>query len=150
MPYAADKIRSRRTARRWRPGNAIIEAALVLPILLSLSFGTVEFAHFFYIKHTLQGAARDGARTAIIPSATATSVQNAIGNSMNAAGLPPAKYTVDIRNPVTDQVVDVATVESGTAIKVTVTCVWSEVGLRPLNLIAASKPVVGFTVMVKE
>src|SRR4051812_13398788 len=57
-------------ARFFRRGNAVMEMALVLPILLALSFGTVEFGYFFYVKHTLQGAARDGARQAILPSAT--------------------------------------------------------------------------------
>ena len=51
--------------RSARCGSALLDAALVLPILLSLMFGTVEYGHFFYWKHTLQGAAREGARTAI-------------------------------------------------------------------------------------
>ena len=46
----------------FRRGGAILEAALVLPILLALSFGMVEYGYYFFVKHTLQGAARDGAR----------------------------------------------------------------------------------------
>ena len=45
----------------WRRGSAVLDAALVFPILLSLTFGTVEYGHYFYWKHTLQGAAREGA-----------------------------------------------------------------------------------------
>lgn len=133
-----------------RRGNAIMEAALVLPILLALSFGTVEFGYFFYVKHTLQGAAREGARAAILPSATNTTVQTAVSNTMTAAGFASSKYTLEIRNASTDQALTVGTATSGTSIKVTVTSIWSEVGVRPLNLIAATKPVVGTTVMVKE
>ena len=58
--------------RRARRGNAVLETALVLPILLALSFGLVEFGYFFYVKHNMQGAAREGARVAITPSATPT------------------------------------------------------------------------------
>ncbi|MGC4033821.1 MAG: pilus assembly protein [Tepidisphaeraceae bacterium] len=56
-----------------RRGSAVLDAALVFPVLLSLTFGCVEFGHYFYIKHTLQGAAREG--TAPPPPAppTATS-----------------------------------------------------------------------------
>ena len=39
---------------------------MVLPVLLLVSFGLVEFADFFYLKHILAGAAREGARAAIL------------------------------------------------------------------------------------
>ena len=39
---------------RRRRGGALIEAALVMPILLGLCFGMVEFGYFFFVKHTLQ------------------------------------------------------------------------------------------------
>src|SRR4051812_16872520 len=84
-----------------RRGNAVLEAALVLPILLALAFGTVEFGHFFYCKHTFQGAARDGARVAILSSSTNTSVTTAVANTMTAAGFlntPTVTYTTAITN----------------------------------------------------
>ena len=40
-----------------RRGSAVLDAALVFPILISLTFGCIEFGDFFYVKHTLQGAA---------------------------------------------------------------------------------------------
>ena len=126
----------------------------MLPVLLLLSFGTVEFGHFFYVKHTLQGAARDGCRVAILPSSTNTAVTNAVNATMSAAGIPTSKYTVNVLqvNPSTlaESSVNVATAASGTPIKIKVTCTWSDVGVRPLNMISASKQVIGFTIMVKE
>ncbi len=56
---------------RFRRGNAVLEMALVLPILLLLAFGMVEFGYFFYVKNNLQGAAREGsARRSWRPPAT--------------------------------------------------------------------------------
>ena len=134
-----------------RRGNAVLEAALVLPILLSLSFGTVEFGHFFYCKHTMQGAARDGARVAILPSSTNTAVTTAVSNTMTAAGFTSAQYTTTITNGSTGATIgNVGTVSTGTPIKVQVTATWSTIGIRPMNMISGSKQVIGFTIMVKE
>ena len=86
-------IRLRQTfGKGRRRGNAVMEAALVLPILLSLSFGTVEYGYFFYVKHSLQGAAREGARAAIVPTATNADVTTAVNAAMSAAGLSGIGY----------------------------------------------------------
>jgi Flp pilus assembly protein TadG len=133
-----------------RRGSAVLDAALVLPILLSLTFGTVEYGHYFYWKHTLQGAAREGARAAITPSAVNADVTAAVNTSMNAAGVAPANYTVRIRNQNDTADLNVASVPAGTAILVKVYSTWGTVGLRPLGLIGSSKQVTGQTVMRKE
>lgn len=123
----------------------------VMSLLLLLSFGMVEFGHFFYIKHNLQAAAREGARAGIVPSATNQNVIDAVTASMQLAGLTPAQFTVQITNTATPPVaIDVATVTPGTSVKVTVTCTWGTVGVRPMALMPANKSVIGATVMRKE
>ena len=142
---------SRHSACGRRKGNAVMEAALVLPILLALAFGTVEFGHFFYCKHTLQGAARDGARVAILSSSTNTSVTTAVANTMTAAGFTGTQYSVTITNATTAAAIsNVGAAATGTPIKVTVTSTWGTIGIRPMNMISSTKQVVGFTIMVKE
>lgn len=133
--------------RSW--GGAVLEMALVLPILLFLAFGTVEFGYFFYVKHNVQAAAREGARAAIVPSATNADVTAAVQQMMQAAGLGSSGYTTSITNTA-GTTLTVSTATAGTAIKVTVNCNWSQVGLRPLGLIGTSKVVTGATVMRKE
>jgi Flp pilus assembly protein TadG len=129
-----------------RRGNAVLEAALVIPILLSLAFGTVEFGYFFYVKNQLQGAAREGVRAAIAPSATNADVTSAISTAMTAYGLQSSGYTV------TTSPSNVSTATEGTAITVTIQCNWGTVGagVRPMSLISASKSVKGVAVMRKE
>jgi Flp pilus assembly protein TadG len=138
-------------ARRRRGGAAVLEMTFVMSLLLLLSFGMVEFGHFFYIKHNLQAAAREGARAGIVPSATNQNVIDAVTASMQLAGLTPAQFTVQITNTATPPVaIDVATVTPGTSVKVTVTCTWGTVGVRPMALMPANKSVIGATVMRKE
>lgn len=43
-------------------GSAVVEFAIVLPLLLLLTLGTAEFGHAFYRYNTLTKAVRDGAR----------------------------------------------------------------------------------------
>lgn len=47
-------------------GQAMVELALLLPLLLSLVFGITEFGRALYMKNTLVNAAREGARRASI------------------------------------------------------------------------------------
>jgi len=129
---------------RTRRGNAVLEAALVLPILLLLAFGTVEFGHFFYVKHNLQGAAREGVRAAIIGSATSADVTRAVADAMALYGLGNSGYSV------TTSPGNISTAGEGDNVSVTVQCTWGEVGMRPLALIGANKLVKAVAVMRKE
>jgi Flp pilus assembly protein TadG len=45
-------------------GNAAVETALMLPILLGIMFVCVEGGHYFYIEHQVVKGVRDGARFA--------------------------------------------------------------------------------------
>ena len=133
-----------------RRGSAVLDAAFVLPILFTLMFGTIEYGHYFYWKHTLQGAAREGARAAIPAGAQNADVTTAVTQAMNAAGINPSKYTVKIRNATDSADVTVQNVTAGNGILVKVYSVWGTVGVRPLGLINDQKLVSGQTVMRKE
>ncbi len=52
----------RPAARRSERGAAAIEFALVLPVLIMLVFGIIEFGRGYHAKVELTGAVREGAR----------------------------------------------------------------------------------------
>ncbi len=54
------------THRSSRRGQSVIEFAFVLPLLLLLTFGIIEFGFFVYNKQIITNAAREGARLGII------------------------------------------------------------------------------------
>lgn len=135
----------------WRRrGNALLDAALVLPILLSLTFGTVEYGYFFFVKHSLQGAAREGCRVGILPTADNTQVRAAIAASLNAAGLNSSASTLDAKYTLTTTPSNVSGLTAGTTVTVQLDATWSAIGVRPLGLIGANKVVRGTTVMRRE
>jgi Flp pilus assembly protein TadG len=51
--------------RPSQKGSAGVEFAMVLPLLLMLVFGTVEFGVLFYNRQMIVNASREGARAAI-------------------------------------------------------------------------------------
>ena len=59
-------------SRLRRRAQVTVEFALILPILLTLLFGTVELSWIFYQFHTIHGAARLAARHGAIGNTDAT------------------------------------------------------------------------------
>ncbi|KAA0890553.1 pilus assembly protein [Oryzomonas rubra] len=51
---------------RGSKGQALVELALILPILLLLILGVIEFGRAFYMKNTLTNAVRHAARKAAV------------------------------------------------------------------------------------
>lgn len=66
-------------------GQALIETAIVLPLLILLIMGLFEFGRYMYLKNTLNNAARAGARTAVVtPKYDASTHPEGMASSGNA------------------------------------------------------------------
>jgi len=61
---------SRPHSRRGQHGQALVEFALVFPVLLLLIFGIIDAGRLIYTYNTVANAARDGARVAIVNQST--------------------------------------------------------------------------------
>lgn len=57
--------RTRKGHRRERAA-AIVEFAVVLPLLLTILFGIIEYGWIFMVRQTLQNAAREGCRLMVL------------------------------------------------------------------------------------
>ena len=55
---------ARRHYDRRRRGSAVVEFAVVLPLLLTILFGIIEYGYVFMVRQSLQHAAREGCRLA--------------------------------------------------------------------------------------
>jgi Flp pilus assembly protein TadG len=88
-----------------RPGQALVEFALVVPILLLLVFGIIEFARAWQTYQTLTDAAREGARRAVVRTASSANtaeaaaamqeVADSVKASLRRASLDPGRATVN-------------------------------------------------------
>jgi len=85
-------VSSLRRLRRDRRAAALIEFALLLPVLLSLVMGVICYGQYIWLAHSVQSAANDAAR-AIVAGMTAserlTLAQAAVATDM--ASVPELK-----------------------------------------------------------
>jgi hypothetical protein len=72
-------------------GAAAVEMALVLPILVLLVFGIVEFSITYNRVQGLHAAAREGARVASLPDATQAEIAGRVTSALQGVPLngPP-------------------------------------------------------------
>jgi Flp pilus assembly protein TadG len=79
-----------------RRGAAVVELAVILPLLAVLVVGTIELTRQIQVKHTLTDCARETCRRAILPNATNSGVTTNLSAILNANGIPPAHVTTTI------------------------------------------------------
>lgn len=87
-------MRRRRDPRRR--GAAVVEFAVVLPLLLTVLFGIIEYGWVFMVRQTLQTAAREGARLAVLQTSVTpyTNVLERVSNVMGPTGLTTYAVTM--------------------------------------------------------
>ena len=82
-----------RLRRRDSRGSAAVEFALVLPVVLLLVLGIVDFGRMLNAQITVSAAAREGARWAALRLDTTTGVTVASRVTTASPGLAPAPTT---------------------------------------------------------
>ena len=97
-------MRKLRTSRLGRDeqGQALVEFALILPIILLLVVGMLEFARAWNLHQVMTDAAREGARRAVLADAAAAngqtqdSVKKAMWDRLAQFGYDPQYATMTI------------------------------------------------------
>ena len=83
-------------------GNALIETAITVPIVLLIAVGIFEFGRAYQTQQVLTNAAREGARQAVLEGVTDAQVTTVVRNYLTSGGLtavdPVITRTVSI-NP---------------------------------------------------
>jgi hypothetical protein len=78
-------------------GQALAELAIILPVLLLLVFGMIDFGRGFRTHQVVTNAAREGARVAILWEATDQGVSDVILSRLQGAGLDPGEAAITLR-----------------------------------------------------
>ena len=81
-----------------RRGAAVVETAVVAPILVLGMLGMMEVGWAFMLRQTVTLAAREGARAGSLPGATLADVQAAVDGAMGAGNLDGYTMTSNIAN----------------------------------------------------
>ncbi|MFT5133392.1 MAG: hypothetical protein ACI9SC_001863 [Gammaproteobacteria bacterium] len=90
------------------PGQAMVEFLIVLPILLTLLLGTLQFALIYQTKITLNYAAFEAARAGSLKNAQMVAMQNGFASAMAAQYTHEANSDayIDGRKVVRQQIID--------------------------------------------
>ena len=85
--------------RRYDTGQALVEMALVLPILCVLLFAVIDMGYALFVYSTLYSATREGVRIAAIndPTTTQDAIKNIIVRTAPGLNLKLTDIHIDIR-----------------------------------------------------
>ncbi len=79
---------------RGNRGQAVVEFAFVLPLLLLVCFGITEFGRAWMTMNIITSAAREGVRLAVVTAPNIPAVEQRVRNVCGAAGVTPSAITV--------------------------------------------------------
>src|SRR6476469_1117787 len=102
---------------RDQRGAAAVEMAIVLPILILLVFGIIQFSIYFNRLQGLQAAAREGARVAALPQSTQSDVKAKVTDALDGV-LPSGTMRTITVSPTSTNPCDLK--PAGTSVTVTV------------------------------
>ncbi len=80
---------ARHTTPKGQRGAALVEMALVAPILVTVLFGIVEFGLIVYSKGVIANASREGARCGVVltsPRRTAADIEAKVREYLDKSG----------------------------------------------------------------
>jgi hypothetical protein len=75
--------------RLIQPGQALVEFALILPVLLLILLGTIDTGRLIFAYNAVSNAAREGGRTAIV-NQTPAEVRQRAAEQATVLGISPA------------------------------------------------------------
>lgn len=91
-------MRKHRSSAKRRTGAAMVEFAIVSPLLFLFFFTAFEFCRVAMIRHTVDNAVYEAARLAIIPGGTGADATQEAQRILNSLGIDDANIVVTPSN----------------------------------------------------
>ncbi len=131
-----------RLGRKRRRGVAVVELAVMLPILVLMILGIIEFGRMSMVQQTITAAAREGARGAIVEGSTLSGVRATVNSYLAISGIRGAEVTLtpDLSG----------TVLHGQPISVSVSVPFDKVSWLPIPHVVQGKVLSSTAVMRRE
>lgn len=129
-------------ARKCR-GAMTVEAALLLPLLLLLTFGVIEYGWAFVKTQQITNATRHAARVAVRADSTNADVQSAAATLMAASGMDAGTYELTLSS-------DVSQVPPGETVTVRISVPYASVELAGPPFVPMPSHLEAVVTMAKE
>ena len=127
--------------RNKRCGAAVVEFAVVAPLLFLFILGMIEFGRATWVQEQMTNAAREGARRGLLPNSTSAEVQQVVVDYLGRAG---------VSGVTTSQVTATVPEAQGQWVVVTVTIPFNNVSLLSVPKWLGSKSLQVTVQMQKE
>jgi Flp pilus assembly protein TadG len=137
-------IRMVRRFRVWRKGTAVIEAAIIFPLLIMLTMGAIHYGWLFLKSQEITNAARNGARVGCRAGANSAEITATVDMLMARAGMAGSGYVINVAPG------DVFNMVKGQALEVTVTVPAANVAWLIIPLLPTPENLAGAITMAKE
>ena len=131
---------------RPRRAAAVVEFAVVAPLLFALVLGIIEFGRAMMVLELLNNAARAGCRAGVLSGSTNTDVNSAITTALTGSGVNSPSTTIDVNG----SQADVSTAQTGDTISVTVSVGADAVTWLPVPQFLGGKTLTGIVAMRRE
>ncbi len=142
-------IRTATSNRSRYTGAVIVEMAVILPVLLVIIMGIIEFGRAMMVANLLTTAAREGAREAALPDRNNTEIIAVVVNRLTSSSIPISSNDVTVE--VNSVVTNASNAISGDTLTVTVTTTYGAVTWLPTSIfISPTNRLQGKAVMRRE
>jgi Flp pilus assembly protein TadG len=132
------------TRKRPARGIAMVEAAILFPVLLMITFAMMEYGWMFLKMQQLNNTAEVAARMAAMPTATNSQVTGEISTLMTSYGMGNTSYTTTLTPS------DVSTASLGATVTVALSVSYSKLKVTGTSLIPMPSTITASVTMVKE
>ena len=129
-----------RTKRKAR-GVAIIEAAIVFPLLLLLTFGVIEYGWALLKSQQITNATRQAARIAARPDSTNADIQTLVTSLMTNSNISDYQLTFPA---------DITSILPGETLTVTITVSYESIQLAGAPFVPMPSDLQASVTMAKE
>lgn len=123
-------------------GAAIVEFAVVLPVIVLLLMGSLELGRAVMVRHVLEETARAGCRVAVFENGTKQDVIDIVDAAMTAAGIDTYTLTVNPDPP--------ENLDAFEPVTVTVSVAYTDVSWLPSSNFMSESTLTGLCVMPAE
>lgn len=131
-----------RLCRKYRRGAAVVEFALVAPLLFLLVFGMIEYGRMVMVQQLLTNASREGARIGVLDGSTTADVSTTVSDYLANASVAGSTVTVAPNPP--------SSAGFGEPVTVTVSVPFNQVSWLPAPLFLNGTTLQSSTVMRRE
>ena len=88
-----------RFCRKNRRAAAVVEFAVVAPLVLVVIFGLLEYGQMVMVQQIITNSSWEGARVAVLEGATTAEVASAVQTYPGTTSIPGAEVSVDPNSP---------------------------------------------------